>query len=47
MDKLASEFFYIRCSMYLVRKFMDFITYEYMIENLMLILKATSKGGLH
>ena len=24
---------------------MDFITYEYMIENLMLILKATSKGG--
>ena len=46
LDKLASEFFYIRClAGPKLRKFMDFITYEYMIENLMLILKATSKGG--
>ena len=46
LDKLASEFFYIRClAGPMLGKFMDFITYEYMIENLMLILKATSNGG--
>ena len=44
-DKLASEFFYIRCMAGpLLAKFMDFITYEYMIENVMLILKAASTG---
>ena len=44
-DKLASEFYYIRClAGPILAKFMDFITYEYMIENVMLILKAASTG---
>ena len=44
-DKLASEFQYIRCGAGpILAKFMDFITYEYMIENVMLILKAAATG---
>lgn len=45
LDKLASEFEYLRClaGPKLV-KFLDFITYEYMIENLMVILRASASG---
>uniref|UniRef100_A0A7S1YV55 V-type proton ATPase subunit n=2 Tax=Trieres chinensis TaxID=1514140 RepID=A0A7S1YV55_TRICV len=45
VQKLVTEFQYLRCqSIQPLGKFLDFITYEYMIENVMLLLKGTLSG---
>lgn len=45
IDKLVTEFKYLRTqSVEPLSKFLDFITYEYMIENVMLLLKGALSG---
>lgn len=45
VDKLVTEFQYLRTQTVApLSKFLDFITYEYMIENVMLLLKGTLNG---
>mmetsp|Transcript_21049 Transcript_21049/g.45762 ORF Transcript_21049/g.45762 Transcript_21049/m.45762 type:complete len:390 (-) Transcript_21049:151-1320(-) len=45
IDKLVTEFKYLRTqTVEPLAKFMDFITYEYMIENVMLLLKGALSG---
>jgi len=45
IDKLVTEFQYLRTqSVEPLATFLDFITYEYMIENVMLLLKGTLSG---
>lgn len=45
VDKLVTEFQYLRTqTVQPLSKFLDFITYEYMIENVMLLLKGTLNG---
>mmetsp|Transcript_17253 Transcript_17253/g.25285 ORF Transcript_17253/g.25285 Transcript_17253/m.25285 type:complete len:389 (+) Transcript_17253:62-1228(+) len=45
VDKLVSEFTYLRSqAVEPLGQFLDFITYEYMIENVMLLLKGTLSG---
>lgn len=45
LDKLVTEFFYFRGqAVEPLGQFMDFITYEYMIENVMLLLRGTLSG---
>ena len=42
LDKLVQEFTYLKCNAASpLREFLDYITYDYMIDNVMLILKAT------
>eukprot|EP00949_MAST-11_sp_MAST-11-sp1_P003356 g3356.t1 len=48
LDKLAEEFQYFRSlGSAQLGKFLDYITYEYMIENVMLILRASSGGNVN
>lgn len=45
LKKLVNEFFYFRANaVEPLSQFMDFITYEYMIENVMLLLRGTLSG---
>lgn len=45
VEKLVTEFQYLRTqSIQPLSQFLDFITYEYMIENVMLLLKGTLSG---
>jgi len=45
VDKLVTEFLYLRSqSVEPLSTFLDFITYEYMIENVMLLLRGTLSG---
>lgn len=45
VEKLVTEFQYVRTqTVEPLSKFLDFITYEYMIENVMLLLKGTLSG---
>jgi V-type H+-transporting ATPase subunit d len=45
LDKLVTEFFYLRAQAgEPLSTFLDFITYEYMIENVMLLLRGTLSG---
>jgi len=45
VEKLVTEFQYVRTqSVEPLSKFLDFITFEYMIENVMLLLKGTLSG---
>eukprot|EP01038_Epipyxis_sp_PR26KG_P009451 gene9451-12735_t len=45
INKLVVEFFYIRAqAVEPLATFMDYITYEYMIENIMLLLRGTLSG---
>lgn len=45
IDKLVTEFKYVRTqAVEPLSTFLDFITYEYMIENIMLLLKGTLSG---
>ncbi len=45
LSKMVTEFFYFRAqAVEPLGQFMDFITYEYMIENVMLLLRGTLSG---
>jgi len=45
LQKLVTEFFFLRAqSVEPLSTFLDFITYEYMIENVMLLLRGTLSG---
>lgn len=45
IDKLVTEFFYLRSqAVEPLSTFLDYITYEYMIENVMLLLRGTLSG---
>lgn len=45
LDKLVTEFFYLRAqAVEPLAQFLDFITYEYMIDNVMLLLRGTLSG---
>ena len=45
LNKLVTEFFYLRANaVEPVSTFLDYITYEYMIENIMLLLRGTLSG---
>lgn len=45
LNKLVTEFFYLRAqSVEPLSTFLDYITYEYMIENVMLLLRGTLSG---
>ena len=45
LNKLVSEFFYLRAqAVEPLATFLDYITYEYMIENVMLLLRGTLSG---
>lgn len=45
LSKLVTEFFFLRTqAVEPLAKFLDFITYEYMIENVMLLLRGTLSG---
>lgn len=45
LNKLVTEFFYMRAqAVEPLASFLDFITYEYMIENVMLLLRGTLSG---
>jgi V-type H+-transporting ATPase subunit d len=45
LDKLVTEFFYLRAqAVEPLSTFLDYITYEYMIENVMLLLRGTLSG---
>lgn len=45
LAKLVTEFFYLRAqAVEPLGKFLDYITYEYMIENVMLLMRGTLSG---
>jgi V-type H+-transporting ATPase subunit d len=45
VNKLVTEFFYLRAqAVEPLATFLDYITYEYMIENVMLLLRGTLSG---